>query len=170
MPKAVLEPRRTMRPKISGDTAPGYIPGYLEREMKRMKVRFMFVQSVTDDVLRRAGLKRGMRVLDLMCGDGETSILAGKLVAATGSVLGLGRSAEDIAIAERRAVEAGQCYWVQFAETEIDALAPDHMFDLIIGRPALMRSSDPAAMLQRVVAHLTPGGITIFETVAGADR
>jgi ubiquinone/menaquinone biosynthesis C-methylase UbiE len=125
-----------------------------------------FIQDLTEDALRRAGIKRGMSVLDLGCGVGDVSLTVGRLVGPTGTVLGIDRSSEAIATAQRRVVEAGQCYWVRFAMAEIDAFSPDQVFDAIIGRPILTYLPDPAAMLRRLATHLRPGGIMAFQELA----
>ena len=65
------------------------------------------LHDLTEDVLRRAGIGPGVRVLDIGCGVGDVSLLAGKLVGPTGLVLGVDRSADSIDIAQRRATEAG---------------------------------------------------------------
>jgi SAM-dependent methyltransferase len=132
---------------VGPDKASAYALGYSEREFKRLELQGAFIRDLTDDVLKRAGLTRGMRVLDLGCGVGDVSLMAGEVVGPTGAVLGVDRSAEAIATAERRAVEAGQCYWVRFAATELEHFVPDGAFDAIIGRLILMYLPDPAATM-----------------------
>ena len=53
-------------------------------EVTRLARQATFVRDLTEDVLRRAGVERGMRVLDLGCGVGDTSLLLAKLVGPTG--------------------------------------------------------------------------------------
>jgi ubiquinone/menaquinone biosynthesis C-methylase UbiE len=151
---------------VGPDKASAYALGYSEREFKRLELQGAFIRDLTDDVLKRAGLTRGMRVLDLGCGVGDVSLMAGEVVGPTGAVLGVDRSAEAIATAERRAVEAGQCYWVRFAATELEHFVPDGAFDAIIGRLILMYLPDPAATLRRLAVHLRPGGIMAFQELA----
>jgi hypothetical protein len=49
-------------------------------EVTRLARLATFVRHLTEDVLRRAGVERGMRVLDLGCGIGDTSLSLAKLV------------------------------------------------------------------------------------------
>ena len=72
----------------------GYARGYSEGEFKRLESQGRFFHDVTADVLRRAGIVSGMRVLDIGCGVGDVSLLAAEFVGPSGTVLGIDRSAE----------------------------------------------------------------------------
>ncbi|TGQ48085.1 MULTISPECIES: class I SAM-dependent methyltransferase [unclassified Mesorhizobium] len=143
-----------------------YTLGYSEGEFKRLQLQGDFVRDLTEDVLRRAGLKQGMRVLDLGCGVGDVSLLAGQLVGPGGSVLGIDRSQDAVKTAQRRAVETGQCYWVRFASADLASFVPEREFDAIIGRLVLMYLPDPAATLRRLAGFLRPGGIVAFQEMS----
>jgi len=165
MMNIILDQKRR-KTEVNEGTADSYALGYSTGELNRLKLQGAFIRDLTEDVLHRAGLSRGMRVLDLGCGVGDMSLLAGEIVGPTGAVLGLDRSPEAIATAERRAVEAGQCYWVRFAATELDHFVAEQTFDAIIGRLILMYLPDPAAALQRFASHLRPGGVMAFQEMA----
>ncbi|WP_192177862.1 methyltransferase domain-containing protein [Mesorhizobium amorphae] len=143
-----------------------YTLGYSEGEFKRLQLQGDFVRDLTEDVLRRAGLKQGMHVLDLGCGVGDVSLLAGQLVGPSGSVLGIDRSQDAVEAAERRAVEAGQCYWVRFASADLASFVPERKFDAIIGRLVLMYLREPAETLRRLAGFLRPGGIVAFQEMS----
>jgi ubiquinone/menaquinone biosynthesis C-methylase UbiE len=149
----------------TGD-AQRYTLGYSEGEFKRLELQGGFLRDLTEDVLRRAGLKQGMRVLDLGCGVGDVSLIAGQLVGPSGWVLGIDRSEDAIKVAERRAVEAGQCYWVHFAAADLASFVPQVEYDVVIGRLILMYLPDPAATLRRLAGFLRPGGIVAFQEMS----
>jgi SAM-dependent methyltransferase len=142
-----------------------YAMGYSDREFRRLELQGAFLRDLTEDVLRRAGIAPGMRVLDIGCGVGDVSLLAAALVGPSGEVLGLDRSAEAIGIATRRAAAAGQDR-VRFTAAELDAFATDETFDALIGRFILAFLRDPAVMLRRLCRHLRPGGIVAFQEAA----
>lgn len=154
-------------PKIDRDqstTDPRpYALGYTEGEFKRLELQGALIHDLTEHVLRSAGIGPGMRVLDIGCGVGDVSLLAGKLVGPTGRVLGVDRSAEAVDIAERRATESGQCYWTRFTVGELDKFSPDETFDAVIGRLVLMYLPDPAATLRRLAGFVRPGGLIAFQ-------
>jgi Methyltransferase domain len=102
------------RRSISTDRRRMYALGYSESKLKRLELQANFFRDLTEDVLRRAGIASGMRVLDIGCGVGDVSLLAAELVGPSGAVLGVDRSAEAIEMAVRRAAAAGQ-HWVRFA-------------------------------------------------------
>src|SRR5206468_6380306 len=81
-----------------------YALGYSRRELQRLELQGALIRDFTEDVLRRAVIRPGMRVLDIGCGVVDVSLLAAKLVGPRGMVLGVDRSAESTDIAERRAV------------------------------------------------------------------
>jgi ubiquinone/menaquinone biosynthesis C-methylase UbiE len=143
-----------------------YVLGESEAEFRRLEMQSAFVRDLTEDVLKRAGLKSGMRVLDIGCGVGDVALLAGELVGPYGSVLGIDRSAAAVKTAERRVAQAKQDCGIRFAVADLDSFHPDETFDAIIGRLILMYLPDPAAALRRLVRHLRPGGILAFQELS----
>jgi SAM-dependent methyltransferase len=142
-----------------------YPLGYSDGEFKRLEQQGAFLRDLTEDVLRRAGIAPGMRVLDIGCGVGDVSMLAGGLVGPSGEVLGIDRSPEAVAVARRRVAAVGQ-NWVRFAATAIETFSTIVTFDAIIGRLVLMFLPDPAAALQRLCVHVRSGGVVVFQESA----
>ena len=95
------------------------------------------LRPITERLLRSAGIGRGMRVLDLGCGAGDVSMLAAELVGASGSVVGIDRSPEAIAVARRRARTA-ELRHVHFEEATVGAFSGIQPFDMVIGRYVLI--------------------------------
>jgi ubiquinone/menaquinone biosynthesis C-methylase UbiE len=139
-----------------------YALGHSAGELKRLEYQDNYYRELTETFLLCAGLSRGLRVLDIGCGAGDTSFMAARLVGPSGSVLGIDRSPDAVATATRRAAEAGQT-GVQFAVSELDALPARPEFDAVIGRFVLMYVPDPAASLRQVCRSLRPGGIVAFQ-------
>jgi 2-polyprenyl-3-methyl-5-hydroxy-6-metoxy-1,4-benzoquinol methylase len=142
-----------------------YALGYSESEFRRLERQAAFFRDLTEEVLRRAGLAPGMHVLDVGCGVGDVSLLAGTLVGPTGAVLGIDRSAEAVDTARRRAAATGQA-WVRFAAVELDAFSTEQKFDAVVGRLVLMYQPDPVATLRQLRRHLHRDGIIAFQEMA----
>jgi 2-polyprenyl-3-methyl-5-hydroxy-6-metoxy-1,4-benzoquinol methylase len=147
------------------DHLPTYALGYSTDEFRRLELQGAFFRDLTEDVLRRAGIDSGMRVLDVGCGVGDVALLAGEFVGPTGSVLGIDRSHEGIEIARRRAAAAGQ-HWTLFEASEIETYATPQRFDAIVGRLVLGYMPDAPAALRRLTELLRPGGVAAFQEIA----
>lgn len=145
-----------------------YILGHSQAEIRRLISQAAIIGTTTERLLRSAGIERGMRVLDLGCGAGDVSMLAGELVGASGSVVGIDRNAEVLAVARERAQAAGFLH-VSFAEASVDAFADSVPFDLVIARYVLIYQVDPVAFLRAAASFATPGGILALHEFI-ADR
>jgi ubiquinone/menaquinone biosynthesis C-methylase UbiE len=138
-----------------------YVFGHSDQELLRLERQAQFFADQTEDVLRRAGLKPGMRVLDIGCGVGDVSLIAGGLVGPEGSVVGVDRSPEALGVARRRA-SAARLNRVSFEQADAEAIAGKAIFDALIGRFILIHLPQPSAVLRRLQTILAPGGIVAF--------
>jgi SAM-dependent methyltransferase len=142
-----------------------YPLGYGGDEFRRLERQGALFRPLTEDLLRRAGIGPGMRVLDVGCGVGDVSLVAAALVGPSGSVLGIDRSADAVDTAARRA-RAADRGWVHFAATELGGFADDRPFDAVVGRLVLMYQPDPVEALRRLARHAAPGGLLVFQEMA----
>jgi ubiquinone/menaquinone biosynthesis C-methylase UbiE len=138
-----------------------YALGHNHDELQRLIRQSRFLGELTEEVLRAADIRPGMRVLDVGCGAGDVSFLAATLVGPGGSVVGVDRSPEAIALAKRRAAAIGLAN-VSFVTQDLQELATEARFDAIIGRLVLMYFPEPAAALRRLLELLAPGGVVAF--------
>jgi ubiquinone/menaquinone biosynthesis C-methylase UbiE len=143
------------------DAAPGYVLGHSESELGRLERQARIFAEATEDILLRAGLKPGMRVLDVGCGVGDVSMIAGRIVGAGGSVLGVDRAAEALRQARLRASAAGYD-WVTFEEADFTTATFDRTFDALIGRFILLHLPDRSGAIRKLAGTLVPGGIVAF--------
>ena len=148
--------------QTSGGQQVRYILGHDRDELDRLIDQARFFGDLTDEVLRRAGIEPGMRVLDVGCGAGDVSFLAARLVGPTGAVIGVDRSAEAVAVAERRARGAGLGN-VSFVVGDLSELTLTDPVDALVGRLVLMYLGDPAGVLRRLLEHVRPGGVVAFQ-------
>lgn len=137
---------------------PLYVCGHSTGELERLEIQGAFYQDITREVFRKVGLSPGMRVLDIGCGAGDVSLLAGELVGVSGSVLGVDHAPEAIAAATERA-RARALKQVAFQLSGIEELVLDAPVDALVGRFVLMHQADPARTLRRAARHVRPGGI-----------
>jgi 2-polyprenyl-3-methyl-5-hydroxy-6-metoxy-1,4-benzoquinol methylase len=145
----------------AGDTvseAQDYPLGYSDQEAQRLADQAARLEELTEDVLRRAGLRPGMQVLDIGSGVGDVSLLAARMVGGDGAVLGVDKASSSVATARRRA-EALGVRNVSFAEGDLAEFTTDRTFDAIVGRFVLSYVPDRATVLRRLARHLRPGAI-----------
>jgi ubiquinone/menaquinone biosynthesis C-methylase UbiE len=148
----------------SGGTSNDYALGHTRQELERLVVQGRFIGDLSGHMLGLAGLKSGMRVLDVGCGAGDLSFLALSLVGPSAAVIGVDRSPEAIAVAQQRAQQA-QLPNVQFIATDLDKLVLDQPVDALIGRLVLMYFPKPAVVLRRLLPFVKPGGIVTFQEI-----
>jgi SAM-dependent methyltransferase len=105
-----------------------------------------------------AALQPGERVLDLACGPGDTTIEAAFKAGASGEVLGIDSSPEFVALARRRALDAGLSN-VRFEVMDACALElAASYWDVVICHLAIAEFADPQAALAEVQRVLRPVG------------
>jgi 2-polyprenyl-3-methyl-5-hydroxy-6-metoxy-1,4-benzoquinol methylase len=144
--------------------ANSYPLGYTNDEARRLAMQAVYLEDLTADVLRRAGVGTGMHVLDLGCGVGDVSLLVARMVGTAGSVLGIDRSGDSVEIARRR-VATLQIPNVRFEVAELDQFDIREIFDAVVGRLVLLYQPDPAATLRRFAKFLAPGGIVACQEI-----
>jgi ubiquinone/menaquinone biosynthesis C-methylase UbiE len=139
-----------------------YAPGHSDRELDRLGAQARMYEPFTRQLFHEAGLRPGMRVLDVGCGSGDVAFLASEIVGSTGAVVGIDRAAAAIVRAKSRA-QSQRISNVQFIEGDPTLTQFDEVFDAIVGRLILMYYPDPIGALRRLLAHLRPNGIVAFQ-------
>jgi 2-polyprenyl-3-methyl-5-hydroxy-6-metoxy-1,4-benzoquinol methylase len=145
------------------------ILGHSGREIRRLMHQATLLRPTTERLLRGAGIGRGMRVLDLGCDAGDVSMLAAELVGSSGSVVGIDRNPEVVAVARERARTA-ELRHVDFREVSAEAFSDPEPFDAVIGRCVLIHQADPVALLRSAASLVRPGGVVAFHEIDGDGR
>jgi ubiquinone/menaquinone biosynthesis C-methylase UbiE len=146
----------------SGTASKGYALGYTTAEHDRLIRQAKQINPVLERLFREAGIGPGQRVLDLGSGVGDVSMLAARLVGPSGEVVGIERDPGSIAVAKRRASEAGLNN-VSFTQTDASQIVSDKPFDAAVGRFILMFLPDPAGVLRSLAGLVKPGGVLAFQ-------
>ena len=138
-----------------------YLLGHSTAELQRLTLQAELLRPITERMLHDAGLRPGMRVLDLGCGAGDVSLLAAELVGPNGYVVGVDRVASATEFATSRAEREGVRN-VAFRQGTEASLGEEASFDFAVGRYVLPYQSDPAGFVRTVAARLRRGGIVAF--------
>jgi len=65
-----------------------YVLGHSEPEIRRLQTQAAILRPISERLLQSAGIRPGMRVLDLGTGAGDVAMLAAELVGPLGCVVG----------------------------------------------------------------------------------
>jgi ubiquinone/menaquinone biosynthesis C-methylase UbiE len=116
--------------------------------------------------LRELALKPGEQILDVGAGLGQLSRAMARAVGRTGKVIGVERSAEQIAEAERQARAAGEALLVDLrrGDARDPPLTPAEWgtFDVAHARFVLEHVPDPEAVVAAMVRAVRPGGRVVL--------
>jgi SAM-dependent methyltransferase len=112
---------------------------------------------LTGPLLDRAAVRQGLRVLDVGCGTGTTSLA---LAARGAEVTGVDISAPMLAHARRRAADAGANATFVLADAAQHTFAGEH--HLLFSRFGVMFFADPVAAFRQLRGALTEDGRLCF--------
>ena len=109
-----------------------------------------------DAVVNSAGVGRGMKVLDLGCGDGTTALPEARLGA---DVLGVDIAANLVEAARQRAAAEGlsNCRFQEGDASNLEGVA-DRTFDLVVSIFGAMFAPKPFDVAKEMVRVTKPGG------------
>jgi ubiquinone/menaquinone biosynthesis C-methylase UbiE len=141
-----------------------YALGHSSRELDRLSFQGSLFAPFTRQLFTQAGIKPGMRVLDMGSGTGDVSFLAAELVGQGGHVLGVDRSPAAVERARARAIGRNHPN-VSFVVGDPAVMQFDQPFDAIVGRFVLMYQDDPTDSLRKITRHVRPGGLVVFQEV-----
>ena len=141
---------------------PRYIHGTKPSEQRRLTSMNDLLNTVSLDLMR---LSRGEKILDLGCGLGQLSRAMARVTGVR--VVGVERSPEQIAEAERQARDADETDLVEFRKGDVLSLPLDEgewgSFDLAHTRFLLEHLPDPGVVVASMVKAVRPGGRIILE-------
>jgi SAM-dependent methyltransferase len=107
-------------------------------------------------LVRRLSISRGVKVLDLGCGDGTTAIPAAQLGA---DVLGVDIASNLVAAGNKRAgdLDLANCRFQEGDATNL-AQIPDQAFDFVVSIFGAMFAPKPSDVAREMVRVTRPGG------------
>jgi ubiquinone/menaquinone biosynthesis C-methylase UbiE len=126
---------------------------------------------VSERMVDLAGLRPGMRVLDLATGRGEPAIIAAHRVSPGGSVLGIDHSASMLGMARERAHgEGASNLELRVANAESLDGVPTAHFHATLARWGLMYMDSPVAALTAARRAMVPHGVLVAAVWGEPER
>ncbi len=141
-----------------------YALGHSEQELQRLSHQGQVFGPFTRQLFEEAGVSQGMRVLDVGCGTGDVAFLAADLVGPSGEVVGVDRERTAVDWANARAHSRGTRN-VKFVEGDPAEMEFDRQFDAVVGRLVLMYYPDPVDTVRKLMRHVRPGGLIVFQEI-----
>jgi ubiquinone/menaquinone biosynthesis C-methylase UbiE len=116
----------------------------------------------TLELLGLAGLRSGMRCVDLGCGGGEGTFELAQRAGPGGFVVGVDIDEVKLALAREAAAERGLVN-VEFRQANVNDWAEPAGYDFAYTRLLLQHLSRPEDLLRRMWAAVRPGGVLAVE-------
>ncbi len=146
------------------DFSQEYLLARTSDEYQRLERQALLWQPLAIRMLKEAGIKEGMKCVDVGCGTGSVTRLMGSMVGMSGSVLGIdidekiGNESLNIL----RAKGDSQYYFEVKDITKAGAFEAA-TYDFIYTRFVLIHQTDPASILHNLFAALKPGGVLVVQ-------
>lgn len=136
--------------------------GTTNAEHARLARQGRLVSKITRHFLEDVGLRPGMRVLDVGSGVGDVALMAARMVAPGGEVVGIDLDESALETARQRAV-GEQISNVRFRACDFADYGTNELVDAVIGRCILLHQHNPVKALETVASHVRPHGIVAFQ-------
>jgi len=138
-----------------------YVLGTDEAELARLGFQHRLWSDTAHALWQAAGIRPGMRVLDVGCGPGYASLELAQIVGSTGALVGVDESEPFLEFARARAALLGFAhadFRVGDATDLGSAGLPEASFDLAYARWVLCFVPDPEAVVRGLAGLVRPGG------------
>lgn len=149
---------------MSGNSEPGaYLLGAHDPELARLRSQHELWLGPMRDLLDAARFGRGLRLADLGCGPGWSTLELARRVGSGGSVLGRDRW-DRMIHAARRIAAAEHLDWIEFECADAGAPFAEASLDGAFARFLFCWLPEPLPVLRAVARGLAPGGrLAVFD-------
>lgn len=141
-----------------------YVIGGGRGGKERLKLLSQVMQPTTSQLLKTAGIGKGMKCLDVGCGGGYVTHLMAGFVGPQGRVVGTDSDGAILALAQEDAA-AESLNNVEFRRTDASICQEEEEYHLVYARFVLTHLSEPEKCLAAMVQTCKPGGLIVIEDI-----
>lgn len=139
-----------------------YVLGTSDIELERLRIQSALFEKQTIHTLNLAGIQRGMRCLDVGCGQGYTSLLISQIVGGKGKVIGMDISEDNIKTCNTKISHNNKK--LKFIVGDIyNSTLDESSFDFVYSRFLFQHLPDPEKALKRLLRLTVGDGILVLE-------
>jgi SAM-dependent methyltransferase len=128
---------------------------------RRLRLLARVKWPTTRALLRRVGLRRGMRCLDLGCGSGGVTLRLARWIGPQGHAVGVDVDEPALELARQKAERLKLP--VTFRQLRVEDLEEEGVYDLAFARFLLSHLPNPAGAVQHMLRAVRPGGVVVVE-------
>jgi len=141
--------------------APGYVLGNLAREIKRLEIQAGLFAPLSREALLKAGIKKGMRCIDIGCGSGSMTRMMADIVGRSGKVVGV--DIDEKYLEYCRSVSRKPN--VEFVRDNISNSSLDSIenFDIVFSRFLFVHLQDKSSAVRSMKRLLNKGGAMVIQ-------
>jgi len=129
---------------------------------ERLRVLAAARRASTLELFQRAGLRPGMRCVDLGCGSGDVTLDLAALAGPAGAAVGIDTDQAKLELAQEAARERGLAN-VAFEAADVSQWTAPGGYDFVYCRFLLQHLARPVGLLRRMWDAVLPGGVLAVE-------
>jgi ubiquinone/menaquinone biosynthesis C-methylase UbiE len=138
----------------------GYVLGNLDNEIARLEIQSAFFEPLTRQTLLRAGIKKGMRCVDVGCGAGSVTRILVEMVGKKGEVIGTDVDEKYLQYCRNYRFQPN----VSFVQDDIEnSMLEKESFDTVYSRFMFVHLKDARKAIHSMKQLVKEGGSIIIE-------
>jgi ubiquinone/menaquinone biosynthesis C-methylase UbiE len=130
---------------------------------ERLRLLARVKWPTTKALLRRVGLRPGMRCLDVGCGGGAVTLKLARWVGPDGQAVGVDLDERCLDLARQEAARIGLP--ATFRREGVHDLREEAAYDLVYSRFLLTHIPEPGRAVERLAGAARPGGLVVVEDI-----
>lgn len=141
--------------------APGYVLGNLATEIKRLEIQARLFGPLSRESLLKAGIKKGMRCIDIGCGSGSVTRMMADIVGRSGRVVGVDIDEKYLEYCKSVIKQSN----VEFVRHDISSSSLESIgsFDMVFSRFLFVHLRDKSRAVRSMKRLVKKGGAMVIQ-------